>query len=91
MNNLETLNENAIIVDFESKFLKTLNKHAPMKKTFVRANNTNFITKKFSKAIMNRSRFRNKFLKNTNDENKAKYNKQRNYCVNLLRREKEVL
>ena len=68
--------------------MKTLNKHAPMKKKFVRAINVPFITKKLSKAIMNRSRFWNNLLKNPNDENKGKYNKQRNYYVNLLRREK---
>ena len=37
---------------------------------------------------MNRSRLRNKFIKNPNNVNKSNYNIQRNYCVNLLRREK---
>ena len=37
---------------------------------------------------MTRSRFQNKYLKNPNKLNKLKYNKQRNYCVNLLRKEK---
>ena len=68
--------------------LKTLNKQAPMKKHLVRANNSPLTTKRLAKDNMNTSRFRNKFLKNSNDENKAKYNQQRNYCVNLLRREK---
>ena len=90
LNNFENLNENARYEEFESKFRETLNKHAPMKKKFVRAHNAPFITKKLSKAIMNRSRFRNNFLKNPNDDNKAKYNKQRNYCVNLLRRGKRA-
>ena len=35
------------------------------------------------------NRFKSKFLKIPNDVNKAKYNIERNYCVNLLRREKE--
>ena len=68
--------------------LKTLNKQAPMKTHLVRANNSPLTTKRLSKDNMNTSRFRNKFLKNSNDENKAKYNQQRNYYVNLLRREK---
>ena len=38
---------------------------------------------------MTRSRLRNKYLKNPNNPNKLKYNKQRNYCVNLLRKEKK--
>ena len=54
----------------------------------MRANNAPFMSKELSKAIMTRSRFRNKYLKNPNNPNKLKYNKQRNYCVNLLRKEK---
>ena len=47
------------------------------------------MTKAYSKAIMQRIRFRNKFLKNPTDLNKVLYNKQRNYCVSLLRKEKK--
>ena len=47
------------------------------------------MNKDLSKAIMDRTRFRNKFLKNRNDENKKKYSKQRNYCVSLLRKAKK--
>ena len=47
------------------------------------------MTKAYSKAIMQRTRFRNKFLKNPTDLNKVLYNKQRNYCVSLLRKEKK--
>ena len=37
---------------------------------------------------MNRSRVRNKYLKNSSEENKLAYNKQRNICTSLLRKEK---
>ena len=74
---------------FESTFIKVLDKHAPMKQKYVRANNASFMNKALSKAIMTRSRFRNKFLRNPTMLNKIKYNKQRNYCVNLLRKEKK--
>ena len=47
------------------------------------------MTKAYSKAIMQKTRFRNKFLKNPNDQNKLLYNKQRNYCVSLLRKKKK--
>ena len=47
------------------------------------------MTKVYSKAIMRRTRFRKKFLKNPTDLNKVLYNKQRNYCVSLLRKEKK--
>ena len=73
---------------FESTVMELLNKHAPMKIKYVRSNNAPFMNKILSKAIMNRSRLRNKFLKSPNDINKNNYNKHRNYCVNLLRREK---
>ena len=45
-----------------------------------------FFTKELSKEIMTRSRFRNKYLKNRNEEYRAIYVKQRNYCVSLLRK-----
>ena len=38
---------------------------------------------------MTRSRLRNKYLKNRNEENRAIYVKQRNYCVSLLRKSKK--
>ena len=37
---------------------------------------------------MQRTRFRSTFIKNTTDENKYIYIKQRNLCVSLLRKEK---
>ena len=46
------------------------------------------MNKKLNKAIMDRSRLRNKFLKNNTDVNKVAYNKQRNYVVSLLRKSK---
>ena len=60
-----------------------------LKKKFVRANNAPFMSRVLSKAIMNRSRLRNNFLKNPNDTNKMAYKRHRNYCVNLLRIEKK--
>ena len=38
---------------------------------------------------MDRSRFKNKYLKSNTSENKRNYKKIRNYCVNLLRRSKK--
>ena len=61
---------------FKEIFMETLNQ-AP------------FMTKEFSKAIMKRSRFKNKFNKNPYDENKLTYKKQRNFCSNLLNRKKK--
>ena len=48
---------------FEEKFLKVLNKYAPLKKTFIRANHVPYMTKNLRKTIMKRSRLENKFIK----------------------------
>ena len=75
--------------EFDTEFMNHLNKHAPMKKKYVRANNSPFMNKNLCKAFMNRSRLKNKFINNPNNMNKSNYKRQRNYCVNLLRREKK--
>ena len=51
-------------------------------------NNKSFMTKVLSKAVMQRTHFRNKFLKDLTTENRLIYNKQRNFCLSLLRKEK---
>ena len=66
-----------------------LNDHAWVKTKYVRANNAPFMNKQLSKAIMNRSRLKKRFNKNPSKENEMKFKKQRNYCVNLLRKERK--
>ena len=68
---------------------EVLNQHAPHKKKYVRGNNRRFMSKPLSKAIMQRAKLRNKFLKDPSAENKLSYNKQTNWCVSLLRNEKK--
>ena len=48
---------------FESTFMENLNIYAPMKMKYIRANNAPFVTKLLSKAIMNRSWLKNRFIK----------------------------
>ena len=86
---LQNMNDDLTYANFECVVMKNLNKHAPMKNKYVRANNASFMNKILCKAFMNRSRLRNKYLKDPNNVNKDNYNKQRNYCVNLVRREKK--
>ena len=74
---------------FEQIFMELLNKNAPIKMKYLRANNAPFMTKQLGKSIMNRTRLKNKFLKIPSIENELKYKKQRNYCVTLLRKEKK--
>ena len=49
-----------------------------------------FTTKDLSKNIMKRSRLRNKYVNNNNEENRKLYAQQRNYCISLLRKTKKV-
>ena len=51
------------IDSFEDTFMKTLNRHAPMKKKFVRANEVRYLTKALRKGIMKRSELKSKYLK----------------------------
>ena len=68
---------------------EVFNQHAPRKKKYVCGNNKPFVNKALSKAIILRKKLRNKFLKDPSAANKFSYNKQRNWCVSLLRKEKE--
>ena len=52
---------------FLNIFIKVLNKHAPMKQKYLRANQGRFVTKNLRKAIMKRYRLRNKFLSGWTD------------------------
>ena len=54
--NLQKLGDNITYNQFENIFMRQLDKHAPMKEKYIRANNTPFMNKKINKAIMNRSR-----------------------------------
>ena len=80
--------QNVSCKDLESMFLHVLNIHAPQKKKYIRANNAPFMTKDLRKAIMVRSRLRNKYLKTKTIESRNFYKKQRNCCVTLLREAK---
>ena len=48
---------------FKMTFLIALNSFASVKKKYLRANHSEFVNKELSKAIMLRTKLRNKFLK----------------------------
>ena len=73
---------------FKMTFLNALNSFAPVKKKYLRANHSKFINKELSKAVMLRTKLRNKFLKEKTTETRSGYNKQRNICVSILRKAK---
>ena len=60
-----------------------------MKKKFVRANHAQFMTQSLRKAIMLRSKLRNRYNKSRTSENLNSYRKQRNLCVKLLKSAKK--
>ena len=67
-----------------------LNNHAPRKKKYIRRNNKSFMTKTYSRATTQRTRFRKKNLKNPTEENKLIYNKQGNFCVSFEKEKKGI-
>ena len=75
---------------FKSTVDNMLQKHAPIKKRYVRANQGSFINSKTHKEVTRRTRLRNKFIDSKTDAERIAYNKQRNYCVSLIRKEKKA-
>ena len=71
-----------------TELTKVLDQHAPIKKKYIRANDDKFKTKELRKAIMQRSKLKNKYNRNRIDDNWNKYKQQRNKCVTILRRTK---
>ena len=74
---------------FHEIFLKTLDAFAPMKKKIFRFNHNPFMSKELRKAIMVWSKLKKKYNKNRTEENWDNYKKQKNFCVNLLRKIKK--
>ena len=58
-----------------------LDRSAPLKYIYLRSNHGPFMNKDISKAIMDRTRLRHKFLRSRSVEDRNAYNKQRIYCV----------
>lgn len=65
--------ENVLFKKFRESINKTLGKHAPLKKRYIRAHQSAFMNKKLIKEIMKGSRLRNKFLRVT-FEKQVSYN-----------------
>ena len=75
--------------EFDKTFIEILNKHVPIKKKLVRADQAPCMTKALRKAIMRRSELETKYFKlKTNDTLKA-YRKQKNYCSRLYNKERK--
>ena len=68
---------------FTNIFRMVLDKHAPIKKKIVRGNEAPFMTKEISKAILNRSKPKNRCTKWPSRKNFFAFKKQKNICKNL--------
>ena len=75
---------------FQNTILNLLNKYVPIKKKYIRRNNSAFVDKAFRKEIMKRSRLFNTFKKKKNKHNWMTYATQRNLCLSLLRKRKKI-
>ena len=71
--------------------MKNLNRHALMKKKFVRANEVLYITKALRKAINETSELKSKYLKNKSHQNMKIYKKQKNFCSELHKKERKKI
>ena len=75
---------------FKKTVFYIFNKYPPIKKKYVRANEASFMTKELHKAIIKRSRSKNKFLKDRTENNQKKFKLQRNFCKKMPRTTKKL-
>ena len=69
--------DNAELAEFHNYFLSVLNKHAPVRYKYIRANSSSYMTKSMKRRnYASFSRLRNKFLKTKTEESKQLHNKQ---------------
>ena len=83
LENLSSGSINTVIKELINVITNILDKYAPIKQKKVRGNQSRFMNKNLSRAIMHRSKLRSKYLKNKNTLNRTNYKKQRNICVKL--------
>ena len=67
--------------DFDDIVMLLINKHAPLKFKYIRANEGTFMSKELRKAIMVRSKLKNRFNRTHSDETHKAYKLQRNTCT----------
>ena len=56
-------------------FKNVINKHAPLKRRYIRANHAEYMDKELTQAIMKGSKLRNYYLKHRSEENRLAYKK----------------
>ena len=73
---------------FQDLFINILNKHAPLKKKFVRSNEAPYMTKSLRKAIMKRSELATRFHKTKKLLDQRAFKKQKNFVSRLYKKER---
>ena len=76
------------IESFTELFDKTINEYAPFKTVVIRGNNKPHMSKTLRRAIMLRTRLKNRSVKTRNEADLRSYRQQRNLVVNLNKRAK---
>ena len=79
-----SLENNTVFAGFNKLAKIVLDRHAPCKKKYVRANDGPFMTKELRKVNMKRSRLKNKLNKSKANENWIAFKRQRSFYVKLL-------
>ena len=74
--------------DFQNILCNVLDKHAPVKKKYLRTNDSPFMTKYLRKMIMDRLRSKNIYFKDKTVGNWERYRKLWNECVKLSKKGK---
>ena len=69
--------------------MKILDEFVPVKCKYLRANDGPYMTKDLRKAIMLRSKLKNKLFKEKTATCRVAYKKQRNKCTSLVRKAKK--
>ncbi len=67
----------------------SIDKYAPIKTKTIRGNHNKFMSRDLSKAIMNRSRLKNKYNESPTPENRARFKRQINFCTYLNMKSKK--
>ena len=73
---------------FKTTFTEVLNKHAPLRKKFLRVNHAPYITKTLRKVIMRRSQLETKYLRIKTQTDLKLYKKHKNFCSKSYQRKR---
>ena len=87
MNSLPKCNKETFQIDeFKELFITALNIHASLETKFLRENHANFVSKGLTKAIILRSKLRNKYLIEKSEEARLLYKKTKKCLCFLIKK-----